>query len=464
MHHPVGAFRAAAARCAQRGRIIVAAVAITAIAALVPAVAGADPGQSGPGQTGAAQSGPGQTGAAQSGPGQTGAAQSGPGQTGAAQSGPGQTGAAQSGPDGSGSGQPYPVPADSLRALGARFGLRIGTAVIPYDLNTPSYAQIVAQQFSVVTPGNEMKWGVVEPTRGTLDFSDADRLVSFAEAHGELVRGHTLLWHNQLPTWLTDGVANGTISNAELFNLLHQHIIDEVSHFRGKIWQWDVANEFFANSWDPHPLADGINGDDFWVQHLGEGIIADAFRWAHQADPHALLFYNDYNIAGEDGTNAKFNAVYAWAKKMLAEGVPIDGIGDQGHLDLQYGFNPTLMQQDLQSYASLGLKVAITEADVRTFVNNATAQQPTDSLAPQAQAAEFDGMLRSCVLVRQCISFTAWGFGDVDSWVPYTFAGEGYAGLYDVNLQPKPSYFALQQTLAQGGPQRPGLGNQGPDR
>jgi endo-1,4-beta-xylanase len=338
-------------------------------------------------------------------------------------------------------------PADSLRALAAKSGLRIGSAIAPFDLDTPAYAQIAGDQFSTVTPNNEMKWQIVEPTQGTYDWSGGDRLVGFAQQHDQLVRGHTLLWHNQLPTWLTNGVAIGTISDDQLRALLHKHITDEVTHFKGEIWQWDVANEFFANSWDPNPLPDGINGDDFWVQHLGEGIIADAFRWAHAADPHALLFYNDFNIAGEDGTNAKANAVYAWAKQMRAQGVPINGIGEQGHLDTQYGF-PTQIQQDLQHYASLGLKVAITEADVRTFVNNATDQVPTDNLGLFAQPYEFSKMLMACLAVSACISFTAWGFGDADSWVPGFFTGEGYAAIYDVHLNPKPVYTDLHNDLA----------------
>jgi endo-1,4-beta-xylanase len=357
------------------------------------------------------------------------------------------------------------VPPDSLRALAAGIGLRVGTAVNPFDLDTPAYTQITADQFSTVTPENEMKWQLVEPTRGTYDWSGGDRLVQFARDHGQLVRGHTLLWHSQLPTWLTDGVANGTISDTELRDLLHKHITDEVTHFKGQIWQWDVANEFFANAWDPHPLPDGVNGDDFWVQHLGEGVIADAFRWAHAADPKALLFYNDFNIAGEDGTNAKADAVYAWVQQQRAAGVPIDGIGDQGHLDTQYGF-PTRMRDDLQRYADLGLKVALTEVDVRLFVNNATAQQPTDPLAPYAHAHYYDQMMKACLAVKSCISFTVWEFGDANSWVPGFFVGEGYAGIYDVNLQPKPAYFDLQQDLAlgaNGAPHRTGIGNQGPN-
>jgi endo-1,4-beta-xylanase len=351
-----------------------------------------------------------------------------------------------------GGGGPAAAPPDSLRALAAQVGLRVGSAIIPFDLDNAAYNQIAATQLSAVTPGNEMKWQVVEPTRGTYDWSGGDRLVQFAQAHGQLVRGHTLLWHNQLPTWLTQGVADGSISNTELRALLHKHVTDEVTHFRGKIWQWDVANEFFTDS-NPSQL----NPNDFWISHLGTGVIADAFRWAHAADPHALLFYNDYNIAGEDGSNAKSDAAYAFVKQLLASGVPISGVGDQGHLDLQFGF-PTKMTQDLQRFADLRLKVAVTEADVRTFVNNATVQTPTNTLAPAAQASYYDGMLKACLAVRSCISFTVWGFGDADSWVPGAFAGEGYAGTYDVNLQPKPSFFALQQDLtlaARGAPHRP---------
>jgi endo-1,4-beta-xylanase len=349
------------------------------------------------------------------------------------------------------------IPADSLRSLAAPVGLRIGTAVNMDKLGTDSaYTSIVANQFSTVTAENVMKWDTIEPTQGTPNYGPADRLVSFAQDHGQLVRGHTLLWHNQIPSWLTTGVNNGTISNAQLKDILHQHITSEVGHFRGKIWQWDVANEFFTDS---NPST--FNPNDFWISHLGAGIVADAFRWAHAADPHALLFYNDYNIAGEDGSNAKSDAVYAWVRQLRAQGVPVDGIGDQGHLDTQYGF-PNLLTQDLQRYTDLGLKVAVTEADVRTFIETTDANQtPTDQLATFAQPYEFAKMLDACLAVRDCISFTIWGVGDADSWVPTTFKGEGYADIYDVNLNPKPAYTDLQRELTlagHGAPHRTGAG------
>jgi endo-1,4-beta-xylanase len=354
--------------------------------------------------------------------------------------------------------------ASTLRALGAQVQLHIGTAAIPDDLSDPALSQITAEQFSVLTPGNEMKWQVVEPSQGDFNWTGADNLVNFAEEHRERVRGHTLVWHNQLPTWLTQGVANGTISDAQLLDLLHQHITTEVSRYRGRIWQWDVVNEMFTDS---NPSQ--INPNDFWVSHLGAGVIADAFRWAHAADPGALLCYNDYNIAGEDGSNAKFSAAFTMVKSLLAQKVPIDCVGDQGHLDLQYGFNSILMTQDLQAYASLGLKVAITEADVRTFVETTDSNQtpivsrtdPTPSHTANAAGADwYIGMLQSCLAVKECISFTVWGFADAESWIPGTFKGEGDADLYDVSLNPKPQYTALQQTLslAPGAPRREGSG------
>jgi endo-1,4-beta-xylanase len=347
-------------------------------------------------------------------------------------------------------------PPTTLRGLAELIDLRIGTAVIPFDLNTPAYTAVLAEQFSVVTPGNEMKWGVVEPTQGQFDWSGADRLVAFAEQHGQLVRGHTLLWHNQLPDWLTTGVSNGSISKTQLTGLLEQHIFTEVGRYKGRIWQWDVANEFFT---DANPS--GLNPNDFWISNLGPGIIPQAFKWAHQADPHALLFYNDYNIAGEDGSNAKSDAAFAWLQQMLDQGVPIDGVGNQGHLDTQFGFSGTRMTEDLQRYASIGLKVAITEADVRTFVDGPTTQVPTDNLAMFAQPYEFSQMMKAALATPECISFTVWGFGDADSWVPGFFTGEGYATLYDVNLQPKLAFTELQQELtlgAFGAPRRRGGG------
>jgi len=340
------------------------------------------------------------------------------------------------------SGGDVPWASASLRSLADRVGLRIGSALYPQDIETASWAAIAGSQFSVVTPANGMKWQIVEPAQGTYDWSQADELVNFAHKNNQLIRGHCLIWHNQLPAWLTTGVANGSITKAQLMDLAHQHITTEVSRYKGKIWQWDVCNEFFTDS-NPSQL----DPNNWWIVNAGPEIIPNAFKWAHAADPNALLFFNDYNIGGEDGTNAKFNAVYSYVQQLLSAGVPIHGVGIQGHLDTQYGWSPTPLRQDMEKFASLGLKVAITEADVRTFVNNPTAQVPTDNLALFAHPYEYEEMLKAALAVPECISFTVWGWTDANSWVPSSFSGEGYADIYDVNQQPKAAYYALQSEL-----------------
>ncbi|WP_426515600.1 endo-1,4-beta-xylanase [Diaminobutyricibacter sp. McL0618] len=330
-------------------------------------------------------------------------------------------------------------PPDSLRALAAPVGLRIGTAVNTDQLaSNPAYTSILNSQFSSVTPENVMKWDAVEPTQGTYNWAPADALVASAEAHGQLVRGHTLVWHNQLPSWLTAEAPS--LSADQLRALLKKHITDEVTHFKSKIWQWDVVNEAFND--------DGTLRDSIWLQKLGSGYIADAFRWAHAADPKAKLFYNDYNI---EYTGPKSNAVYAFVSQLKSQGVPIDGVGFQTHLDTQYGL-PDL-ENNLQRFAKLGLDVAETEVDVRTTL-------PVTALEQNAQVAGYTSTLQACLAVKQCISYTVWGFGDAYSWVPGVFAGEGAADIYDASLQPKPEYTALQQTLAlaTGAPHRPDTG------
>jgi endo-1,4-beta-xylanase len=317
----------------------------------------------------------------------------------------------------------------TLKDLGARVGLRVGTAVNTDVLSVDAaYRAITAGQFSTVTPENVMKWDAVEPTQGTYNWAAADRLVAFAKTNGQKVRGHTLVWHSQLPAWLT----SGNFTNDQLKALLHKHITDEVSHFKGNIWQWDVVNEAFND--------DGTMRDTPWLRAIGPDYIADAFRWAHEADPKALLFYNDYNI---EGMGPKSDAVYALLTKLKAEGVPVDGVGLQGHLDTQYGLPPNITG-NLQRFAALHLYSAFTEVDVRTFV-------PAASVGLLGQATGYNAMLQSCLQVARCISYTVWGWSDKWSWVPGVFAGEGAADLYDENYQPKPAFAQVEQTLELSG-------------
>jgi endo-1,4-beta-xylanase len=326
------------------------------------------------------------------------------------------------------SARPRPA-SDTLRALAARSDLRVGTAVDMSALDSDDvYRQHVATEFSIVTPENVMKWQLIEPERGQLDFAAADELVDFARAHGQKVHGHTLVWHNQLPNWLT----SGTFTPDELRQILRQHIFDEARHFRGKVQAWDVLNEAWGDDAQLRPT--------IFLNALGPGYIADVFRWAHQADPTAKLYYNDYNI---EGINAKSDAVYNMVKDLRRQGVPIHGVGVQGHFGVQFGF-PGDVAQNLSRFAALGLETAVTEADVRMIL-------PPDNAKVQAQAQGFNVLLQGCLLAPRCVSFTLWGFTDKYNWVPGVFAGQGAATPLDENFGPKPAWSALKNTLRLAG-------------
>ncbi|MEU5526182.1 endo-1,4-beta-xylanase [Micromonospora chersina] len=352
-------------------------------------------------------------------------------------------------------------PADqSLRNLALRHGLAIGTAVDLAALDDPAdprYRQLAASEFSTVTAENAMKWESLEPTRGTYNWGPADQLVAFAKQNNQRVRGHVLVWHNQLPGWLTSGVADGSISTAELRDILRNHITAVVTHFKGRIWQWDVVNEAVSDPWDTPST---LHYKGFWAQHLGPGYIADAFRWARAADPHALLFYNDYNIeafGSGDPANDKTQFVYDMAKDLLAQGVPIDGVGSQGHLGTQYGnFDTLQVAGALRKFAGLGLATAFTEVDVRSQLTAGVQAGDSNEINPrlQASAANFSVLLQACLAERHCLSFTVWGFTDKHSWVPGWFSDppEGLATIYDENYQPKRAYQEMKADLIYSGP------------
>jgi endo-1,4-beta-xylanase len=323
----------------------------------------------------------------------------------------------------------------TLGSLAEKVHLRIGTAVDMDAFNADlTYRERIATEFSSVTAENVMKWGPLEPVRGQLDFTLADQLVDFAEANGQQVRGHTLLWHNQLPTWLTEGVASGEIQPAELREILRQHIFDVAGHFKGKIYQWDVVNEVIDDN--------GNLRNTMWLQQLGESYIADSFRWAHEADPHAKLYLNDYNL---EFRSAKVDKYYELAQQLLAEGVPVHGLGAQGHYDIFYGA-PSAFETAgiLRQFESLGLETSITESDVRMNL-------PADNIKRDAQAQGYNGQLMGCLFADRCTSFTVWGYTDKYSWVPGFFTGQGAANLLDENFNAKPAYRELIAVLTLAG-------------
>ena len=309
-----------------------------------------------------------------------------------------------------------------LRDLADAKGKVIGTAVTGSKL-TGTYGDIAGREFNSLTPGNAMKWGSVEPARGTYNWAEADQIVDFAQAHGQQVRGHTLLWHQQNPSWLT----NGSWTRDKLSAIVQNHIATEVGRYKGRLAAWDVVNEPFNE--------DGTYRQTLFHNTLGQDYIAQALTWARAADPSAELYVNDYNV---EGVNAKSTALYNLVKSLKERGVPIDGVGLQAHLIV--GQVPSTLQQNIQRFADLGVDVAITELDIRM-------QLPATQAKLTQQAADYKAVMNACVAVARCAGVTVWGFTDSDSWIPDTFPGQGAATPYDENYQPKPAYHAIAEAL-----------------
>ncbi len=310
--------------------------------------------------------------------------------------------------------------ASGLRDLAAAKGVYFGTAATVSEWNDATYKALGAREANMLTPGNEMKWDTTEPSQGRFNFAPADSLVAAAVAANQRVRGHTLVWHSQTPSWVQN------LGASQLHQAMLDHINAEATHYKGKLYSWDVVNEAFND--------DGTRRQSFWQQKLGDGFIADAFRAARAADPGAKLYYNDYNT---DGIGAKSDAVYAMVKSFKQQGVPIDGVGLQAHLIL--GQVPGSMRQNIQRFADLGVEVAITELDIRM-----NTPSTSDKLA--TQAADYTKVADACLAVQGCVGITTWGLSDKYSWIPSTFPGQGVALPFDENLQPKPAYNSLYQS------------------
>jgi endo-1,4-beta-xylanase len=308
--------------------------------------------------------------------------------------------------------------ATTLRQLADAKHLRIGTAVTASNLTgNAKYGSTAAAEFNALTPGNEMKWGSVEPTRGQFNWSGADQVVATAAANNQVVRGHTLVWHNQLPNWLT----SGNFTGPQLLQIMQQHIATEVGRYAGKLISWDVVNEPFND--------DGTMRSTIFSQGIGPSYIADALTAARQADPTAKLYLNDYNI---EGINAKSTAMLNLVTSLKQQGVPIDGVGIQTHLVL--GQVPSDFAQNIARFAALGLDVWLSEVDVRMNL-------PADATKTAQQASDYSQIVNACLAVSRCVGITVWGFTDFDSWVPGTFPGQGSADIWDQNIDPKPAVY-----------------------
>ncbi len=314
-----------------------------------------------------------------------------------------------------------------LKTLAEKHGVYIGAAVGADQLRIKEYAEILSREFNILTTENALKFERVHPERNVYSFAEADAIISFAEANGMRVRGHTLVWHYQLPEWIT----RGNYSREEWISILHDHITTVVSHYRGRVYAWDVVNEAVDD--------DGSLRKTIWLENIGPEYIELAFKWAHEADPQALLFYNDY---GAEGLGVKSDAVYNLVKNLLEKGVPIHGVGLQMHVSTEYYPAPQDIAANIKRLSDLGLEIHITEMDVRVRL-------PAKSADLVRQAEIYRDVLMVCLSSEKFTAFVMWGFTDRYSWIPGFFSGYGSALIFDENYHPKPAYYYILKSLMQ---------------
>jgi endo-1,4-beta-xylanase len=305
----------------------------------------------------------------------------------------------------------------------------VGAAVTNEPLrDDPRYRDVLSREYNALTPENAMKWDTIHPAPDRYHFGPADAIVDFADRNGMVVRGHNLVWYRQVPDWVADRQWN----RRELERVLRDHIHRVVGHYRGRVVQWDVVNEAIDR--------DGRLRDNVWLRVIGPEYIALAFRWAHEADPNALLFYNDFDL---EFPGPKADAVEALVRDAVQEGVPIDGVGLQAHELTARPPTRENVERALRTYARMGLAVGITELDVGVAV-------PTDPAKLAAQAGVYDDVLAGCLAVARCRTFVSWGFTDAHSWIPAELPGFGDALPFDGSYRPKPAAEVLRARLARG--------------
>ncbi|WP_456826011.1 endo-1,4-beta-xylanase [Cellulomonas sp. P5_E12] len=314
--------------------------------------------------------------------------------------------------------------ASTLKDLATAAGKDIGFALAPDKLSESGYKSVADSEFTLVVPENAMKWDATEPSQNSFSYGAGDQVAAYAATSGKKLYGHTLVWHSQLPGWVTN------LSGTALQSAMTNHITNVATHFQGKVVAWDVVNEAFDDNGSRRASSP-------FQQKLGDGYIETAFRTARAADPAAKLCINDYNT---DGINAKSTAIYNLVKDFKARGVPIDCVGFQAHLII--GQVPSDLKANLQRFADLGVDVRITELDIRMAT-------PADATKLATQAADYKKVFQACLGVTRCQGVTLWGITDKYSWVPGTFPGQGAALVWDDGYATKPAYDAIASAFGQ---------------
>ncbi len=299
---------------------------------------------------------------------------------------------------------------ESLKERAAKKNILFGTAIRhPLLLNDREYAQSLIKECSILVSEWGFKWHVdpkpLRPTPESFDFTAADLMFNFARNHGMEVRGHTLVWYMSLPPWFED-----TVNRNNAKDFLEKHIKTVVGRYRGQMHSWDVVNEAIEPR-DKHP--EGLRKTP-WLEFLGEDYIDLAFRFAHEADPKAMLVYNDYGLVydtPEDET--KRNAVIKLLKRLKSQGTPIHALGLQAHLDgSENNFNPQILKDFLAQVADLNLKILITELDVKD------KDLPRNiEIRDRIVAKAYSDYLKVVLEQPAVIAVLTWGLNDKHSWL-----------------------------------------------
>lgn len=318
----------------------------------------------------------------------------------------------------------------------------MGVAVNPRMMDEGKESTLILAQFNSMTPENAMKMGPIHPEENRYNWAPADKIADFAVKNGLKLRGHTLCWHNQTPNWFFTDSVGKQVSKEVLLARLKSHITDVVSRYKGKIYAWDVVNE---------AVPDG--GTDIYrktkfLEIIGEEYIQRAFEFAHEADPSAKLFYNDYNTENR----VKRDKIFLLVKGLLDKGIPIHGIGLQGHWSL---FGPTAqeLEESITKFASLGLEIQITELDVSVHPKQQqSSKEPFNGVSvftaemDEKQAQQYKMLFEVFRKFKANITgITFWNLSDSSSWLDnFPVRGrKNFPLLFDQDNQPKKAFFEV---------------------
>lgn len=327
-----------------------------------------------------------------------------------------------------------------LRTYAEKAGKYVGTCVSIYDgkINlddeNDEKSRLFAQQFNMVVCENEMKFDATEPSRGEFNYYNGDKVVDFAQKHNMRVRGHTLVWHSQVASWVSsDGKKNDkNFTQQQLLDIMKNHIDNVMTHWKGKVAEWDVCNEVLDDDQSivrTDPNGYKLRAASIW-NYAGEDYVAQAFKWAHEADPDAQLILNDYGV--EFQGQAKAEAFYNLAKHLKESGVPIHGVGLQCHLDVGK-VDVAKLKATIDRFNAIGLRCIITELDLGMTDNEANRLQ---------QAKDFYNITKAVMGADNSNELMIWGLTDAMTWR----SGKNPL-LYDSSLNPKSAYYGVHAAI-----------------